>query len=76
MSDPELHHKFVAKLEQIAPRAKLYRKSGTWKNFHADSVLVWGPERRYILVALSEDKDGARILQDLVVAVDKMLKRA
>jgi len=76
MADPELHHKFVAKLEQIAPRAKLYRKSGTWKNFHADSVLVWGPERRYILVALSEDKDGARILQDLVVAVDKMLKRA
>jgi beta-lactamase class A len=76
MADPELHHKFVAKLEQIAPRARLYRKSGTWKNFHADSVLVWGPERRYILVALSEDTDGARILQDLVVAVDTMLKKA
>jgi beta-lactamase class A len=75
MSDPELHHKFVAKLEQIAPRAKLYRKSGTWKNFHSDSVLVWGPERRYILVALSEDTHGGRILQELVVAVDKMLKK-
>lgn len=75
MSDPELHHKFVAKLEQIAPRAKLYRKSGTWKNFHSDSVLVWGPSRRYILVALSEDMDGGRILQELVVMVDEMLKK-
>ncbi len=74
MADPELHHKFVGKLEQIAPRARLYRKSGTWKNFHADSVLVWGPERRYILVALSEDAEGASILQNLVVAVDNMLK--
>jgi beta-lactamase class A len=75
MADPELHHKFVAELEQIAPRARLYRKSGTWKNYHADSVLVWGPERRYILVALSEDPDGARILRNLVIAVDDMLKR-
>ena len=44
MADPELHHKFVGNLERIAPKARLYRKSGTWKNFHADSVLVWGPE--------------------------------
>jgi beta-lactamase class A len=75
MVDPELHHKFVAKLEKIAPKAKLYRKSGTWKNFHSDSVLVWGPERRYILVALSEDNDGSRMLEELVVTVDNMLKK-
>ena len=31
MADPKLHHKFVANLEKIAPEAKLYRKSGTWR---------------------------------------------
>ena len=74
MADPKLHHKFVANLEKIAPEAKLYRKSGTWRNYHADSVLVWGPERRYILVALIEDEDGERVLQNLVLVADKLLK--
>lgn len=74
MANPELHHKFVANLEKIAPNARLYRKSGTWKNFHADSVLVWGPERRYILVALLEDADGEKILRDLVLVADHLLK--
>ena len=74
MADPELHHKFVANLERIAPNARLYRKSGTWRNFHADSVLVWGPERRYILVALIEDEDGEKLLQNLVLEADKLLK--
>ncbi len=74
MANPELHHKFVANLEKIAPQARLYRKSGTWKNYHADSVLVWGPERRYILVALLEDTDGEKILRDLVLVADNLLK--
>lgn len=74
MADPKLHHKFVANLEKIAPKARLYRKSGTWKNFHADSVLVWGPERKYILVALIEDEDGEKVLQNLVLNADNLLK--
>ena len=74
MADPKLHHKFVANLEKVAPNARLYRKSGTWKSYHADSVLVWGPERRYILVALIEDEDGERVLQNLVLVADNLLK--
>jgi beta-lactamase class A len=74
MADPELHHKFVANLEKIAPKATLYRKSGTWKNYHADSVLVWGPDRRYILVALIEDEDGEKICQNLALVTDKLLR--
>jgi len=74
MVDPELHHKFVNTLDQVAPRAKIFRKSGTWKNFHTDSVLVWGPEwRRYILVALIEDPDGEKICRDLVTEMEKVL---
>ncbi len=73
MQDPELHHKFVNSLEKIAPKAKLFRKSGSWNNFHADSILVWGPGRKYVLVALTEDSDGERILRELAVKVDTIL---
>ena len=73
MADPQLHHKFVSYLENAAPQARLYRKSGTWRTFHADSVLVWGPERKYILVALIDDAEGEKILRDMVMVVDKML---
>ena len=75
MVNPDLHHKFVNTLDQLAPRAKLFRKSGTWKNFHTDSVLVWGPEwRRYILVALIEDPEGEKICRDLVGEVETVLQ--
>jgi len=74
MEDPELHHKFVNSLEKVAPKAKLFRKSGSWQNYHADSILVWGPERKYILVALTEDPEGEKILRDLALKVDNTLK--
>jgi beta-lactamase class A len=73
MEDPELHHKFVNSIEKVAPKAKLFRKSGSWHDFHADSILVWGPERRYILVALTEDNDGEKILRDLALKIDNAL---
>ena len=74
MQDPELHHKFVNSIEKVAPKAKLFRKSGTWHDFHADSILVWGPERRYILVALAEAPDGEVIMRDLALKIDNILK--
>lgn len=73
MVDPALHHKFVSSLDQIAPRAKLFRKSGSWRDFHSDSILVWGPQRRYILVALTEDPEGEKIMRELVYAVEEVL---
>ena len=74
MEDSELHHKFVNSLEKIAPQAKLFRKSGSWKNFHSDSILVWGPERKYILVALAEDADGEKLLRQLVYKIEDIIK--
>ncbi|MFT5167536.1 MAG: beta-lactamase class A [Saprospiraceae bacterium] len=73
MSDPGLHHKFVNTLDRIAPDAKLYRKSGSWSNFHSDSVMVLGPERRYILVALAEDAEGEKTMRNLVKSVEEVL---
>ena len=76
MKDPALHHKFVNTLDKIAPKADLYRKSGSWKNYHSDSVLVWGPERRYILVALIDDARGEQIVRDLVIPLEKVMKKS
>ncbi len=76
MSEPELHHKFVNTLDRTARGAKLYRKSGSWRTYHSDSVLVWGEGwQRYILVGLAEDAEGEQIMRDLVIAVEDILKK-
>jgi beta-lactamase class A len=75
LGDPELHHKFVNTLDRVAPKAKVFRKSGSWKTYHSDSALVWGPTwRRYILVALVDDAQGEQIMRELMMEVDKQLK--
>ena len=76
MENPELHHKFVNTLDQIAPTARLFRKSGSWRTYHSDSILVWGndPNRRYILVALIDDAGGEQIIRDLVKPVERALR--
>jgi beta-lactamase class A len=73
MSDPELHHKFVSVLDRVAPNAKVYRKSGSWENWHADSALVWSKERRYIVVALANDSNGETMLRELMLKLDAAL---
>jgi len=74
LSEPELHHKFVNTLDRVVPDAKLFRKSGTWKKWHSDSILVWGPVwRRYIAAALVEDASGETILRNLILEMEKVL---
>jgi len=75
MVDPELHHKFVNTLDELAPDATFFRKSGSWKEWHSDSILVWGPKwRRYILVGLIEDNKGEEILRNVVPVVEEVLQ--
>lgn len=77
MENPSLHHKFVNTLDRIAPDARLFRKSGSWKNWHSDSILVWGENgRKYILVALIEDPDGEQIIRSLVQPAEKALRKS
>lgn len=73
LSSPGIHHKFVKGLN-ARPGVSIYRKSGTWKQFHADSALVETRDKRFILVGIAEHADGgewlARLaapLHDLVV---------
>jgi len=77
LGDPELHHKFVNSLDKIAPEADVYRKSGSWRTYHSDSALVWGPDgRRYILAAMVDDAAGGQIMKDLVYAVEEILEES
>jgi beta-lactamase class A len=77
MENPSLHHKFVNTLDRIAPDARLFRKSGSWKNWHSDSILVWGENgRKYILVALIEDPSGEQIIRNLVQPAELALRKS
>jgi beta-lactamase class A len=76
MENPALHHKFVNTLDRIAPKARIFRKSGSWKSYHSDSVLVWGPDRKYILVALVDNDRGEQIIRDLVIPLEKVINKA
>ena len=74
LSDPRLHHKFVSQIEERAPNAKMYRKSGTWKQWHADAIMVQGSRwRDYILVGLVESSNGEKILRQVLPAVEELI---
>ncbi|HEY7513037.1 MAG TPA: serine hydrolase [Vicinamibacteria bacterium] len=64
LSRPGLHHKFVKGLEHVAG-VSLFRKSGTWKDFHSDSALVEAGDRKYVMVGIAHDPKGGEWLERL-----------
>jgi beta-lactamase class A len=74
LSNSALKHKFVKGLED-RPDVKIYRKSGTWKNWHADSGVIEHENFRYIIVALSQLPNGGEKLSRLAATVDDLMKR-
>ncbi len=76
MGDPAIRHKFVKGLAQAFPKAKIFRKSGTWRDYHSDGAVVEHDGKHYILVALSHDAQGGAWLEKLAVAVDALIKPA
>jgi len=72
--DPKIYHKFVRALRVRAPKARVYRKSGSWRTYHADSAMVQGSgKRQYIIVALIEDANGSRICTELISVAESAL---
>ncbi len=63
--------KFVKGLE--GRHLEVLRKSGTWENWLHDSAIITGPDRCYILVALTNHPHGDDYLVDLAVAVDDLM---
>lgn len=65
LGKPAIRHKFVKGLEG-RPGARVYRKSGTWRQWHADSALVEDGGYKYIAVALAADERGGTWLTRLI----------
>lgn len=63
LSRPAISHKFVKGLS--GRNVQIYRKSGTWHQWHSDSAIVETPRGKFILVALAEDSRGGRWLESL-----------
>jgi beta-lactamase class A len=71
LSKPGISHKFVKGLESYEG-VRIYRKSGTWKTFHADSALVRLEGYAYIIVALAHSPDGAVWLERLAAPLHEL----
>lgn len=75
LSRPGINHKFVKGLSDI-PGVSIYRKSGTWRNWHSDAALVeWGGHR-YVLAALTEDPEGGKLLEKLAAGAHDIVCRS
>ena len=73
LADPAIEHKFVKGLKSVHPDCRIYRKSGTWRDFHADSGIIEHEGHRYIAVALAHSPKGESWLRDLIVALDRII---
>ena len=77
MSKPGIQHKFVKGIQKSKPDAEIYRKSGAWKEFHADSGVISDNQNgyRYIIVALVEHPQGNDGLARFAAVVDATMDR-
>ena len=74
LGKPKLHHKFVSQTDRLAPSASVFRKSGSWRRWHADAILVQGEEwRNYILVGLVESKSGEQIIRNILPIAEQLI---
>ena len=73
LSKSGINHKFVKGLRTAHPDANIYRKSGSWRQYHADSAIVERDGRRYIAVGLAENQAGGQWLTELIVEMDKLI---
>lgn len=69
---PAIAHKFVKGLQGVE-NAVLYRKSGTWRDYHADSALVEFGEHRYIIVGLAKSRKGGSWLAELALPLHNLV---
>ncbi len=75
LAEPRIHHKFVKGLEVAHPGSVIYRKSGTWRNYHADAALVERDGRKYVAAALLESptNSAAGVFAALIVRLDDLI---
>lgn len=72
LGDPGIKHKFVKGLEDF-PDVDIYRKSGTWKQWHGDSAIVEAGDHKYIIVGLAEDANGGVWLSRMIKPIHELM---
>ena len=71
LADPGIEHKFVKGLKRYED-IELFRKSGTWSTWHADSALVRAGDDVYVIVGLAEDPQGGAWLERLAAPLHEL----
>src|SRR5688572_31998926 len=73
-ASPEIPHDQIKFVKGLAGRnVDILRKWGSWENWLHDTAIIQGPDRHYILVALTHHPKGDNYLSDLAVAVDDLM---
>jgi len=72
LGDPGIKHKFVKGLENY-PDVKIYRKSGSWRQWHGDSAIVEAGGEKYIVVALAQDANGGAWLSRMIKPIHELM---
>jgi hypothetical protein len=76
-ASPEIPHDNIKFVKALADRkVEIIRKWGTWENWFHDTAVITGPNRQYILVALTNHPKGDDFLVDLAKSVDDLLASA
>lgn len=73
LANSSINHKFVRGLKEGRPGSKLFRKSGSWRSYHADSAIIERDGRKYIAVALANNPKAGRWLSQLIVGLDDII---
>lgn len=73
---PGINHKFVKGLE--GRDVEIYRKSGTWQDFHSDSGIFARDQVTYIAVGIRQNLPaaGSNLVTNIRIIDDLMLERA
>jgi beta-lactamase class A len=76
-ASPDIPHDDIKFIKGLAGRnLQIIRKWGSWENWLHDTADITGPDRHYILVALTNHPKGDEYLVDLAGAVDDLMSGA
>ncbi len=72
MGNPEIEHKFVLGLKDRSG-LRIFRKSGTYRQWHADAAIVEHGAHKYVAVALLESTLWRGVLSSLIGRLDDLI---
>jgi beta-lactamase class A len=75
-ASPDIPHDDIKFVKALSDRdVKILRKWGSWQNWLHDSAIIEGKGRKYILVAMTNHKQGDEYLYALAREVDDLMQK-